>query len=118
VWLGSHRIGEVGGRARFGQFTNRDDIFVTDGTAAQTHRSYAASNPLTATDGSRQYEPAPACDPNCFGAGVSAFPASPGPQQPAPYTFAYNLTIQHEFLKDSRLEVSYVGSRSKLDEQV
>jgi len=30
-----------------------------------------------------------------------------------PYTLQYNLTVQHEIWKDTRIEVGYVASRTK-----
>jgi len=102
-------------RAGFGQFYNRDDIFVTDGTAG-TNPPFVRS--FQSVNGNGRFldntNQLPACDPNCFGAGGFGVPGiGQDLSNRAPYTLQYNLTIQHEFLKDSRLEVSYVGSRSK-----
>jgi hypothetical protein len=102
-------------RAGFGQFYNRDDIFVTDGTAGVNPpfvRSFNSPNGNGRfLDNTNQL---PACTPNCFGAGglgVAGVGQDLGSR--APYTLQYNLTVQHEFWKDTRLEVSYVGSRTK-----
>lgn len=98
-------------RAGFGQFYNRDDISLTDGLGG-------ANPPFVANfksnngngrllDNTNQL---PACTPNCFGMGLGS--PSIGNELAArqPYTLQYNLTIQHEFWKDTRLEVGYVGS--------
>jgi hypothetical protein len=102
-------------RAGFGQFYNRDDIFVTDGTAGVNPpfvRSFNSPNGNGRfLDNTNQL---PACTPNCFGAGglgVAGVGQDLGSR--APYTLQYNLTVQHEVWKDTRLEVSYVGSRTK-----
>jgi len=111
-------------RAGFGQFYNRDDIFVTDGTAG-TNPPFVRS--FTSNNGNGRFldntNQLPACvnskDVNgnvigCFGAGGFGVPGiGQDLSSRAPYTLQYNLTIQHEFWKDTRLEVGYVGSRSK-----
>ena len=102
-------------RAGFGQFYNRDDIFVTDGTAGSNPpfvRSFQSVNGNGRfLDNTNQL---PACTPNCFGAGGLGVPGiGQELSNQAPYTLQYNLTIQHEFWKDTRLEVAYVGSRTK-----
>jgi hypothetical protein len=102
-------------RAGFGQFYNRDDIFVTDGTAG-TNPPFVRS--FTSVNGNGRFldntNQLPACAPNCFGAGGFGVPGiGQDLSSRAPYTLQYNLTIQHEFWKDTRLEVGYVGSRTK-----
>jgi Carboxypeptidase regulatory-like domain/TonB-dependent Receptor Plug Domain len=102
-------------RAGFGQFYNRDDIFVTDGTAG-TNPPFIRS--FNSPNGNGRFldntSQLPACAPNCFGAGGFGVPSiGQDLNSRAPYTLQYNLTIQHEFWKDTRLEVGYVGSRTK-----
>jgi hypothetical protein len=102
-------------RAGFGQFYNRDDIFVTDGTAGTNPpfvRSFnSPNNNGRFLDNTNQL---PACTPNCFGAGGLGVPSiGQDLSNRAPYTLQYNATLQHEVWKDSRLEVGYVGSRTK-----
>jgi len=101
-------------RAGFGQFYNRDDISLTDGLGGANPPFVANFRSINGNgrflDNTNQL---PACTPNCFGAGLGN--ASVGneltPRQP--YTLQYNLTVQHELWKDTRLEVGYVGSRTK-----
>jgi hypothetical protein len=102
-------------RAGFGQFYNRDDIFVTDGTAGVNPpfvRSFNSPNGNGRfLDNTNQL---PACTPNCFGAsslGVAGVGQETSNQ--APFTLQYNLTIQHELWKDTRFEVGYVGSQTR-----
>ena len=102
-------------RAGFGQFYNRDDIFVTDGTAGVNPPFVRSFNSPNANgrflDNTNQL---PACTPNCFGAGgLGVAGVGQDLSSRAPYTLQYNLTVQHEVWKDTRLEVSYVGSRTK-----
>jgi hypothetical protein len=101
-------------RAGFGQFYNRDDITLTDGLGG--------ANPpfvgnFKSNNGNGRFldntNQLPACTPNCFGIGLGN--ASVGSDLAArqPYTLQYNFTVQHELWKDTRLEVGYVGSRTK-----
>lgn len=104
-------------RAGFGQFYNRDDISLTDGLGG--------ANPpfvgnFKSVNGNGRFldntDPLPACGnvaANCFGVGLGN--ASVGTELTArqPYTLQYNLTVQHELWRDTRLEVGYVGSRTK-----
>jgi len=101
-------------RAGFGQFYNRDDIFVTDGTAG-VNPPYIAS--FTSPNGNGRFldntNQLPACTPNCFGSGLGVAGIGQDLNNRAPYVLQYNLTIQHEFWKDTRLEVGYAGSRTR-----
>ena len=101
-------------RAGFGQFYNRDDIFVTDGTAGVNPPFIASfrsvSNNGRFLDSTSQL---PACTPNCFGAGLGNGSIGQDLNQNSPYVLQYNLTIQRELWKDARLEVGYVGSQTK-----
>jgi hypothetical protein len=104
-------------RAGFGQFYNRDDISLTDGLGG--------ANPpfvgnFKSVNGNGRYldstNPLPACGnvaASCFGVGLGN--ASVGTELAArqPYTLQYNLTVQHELWRDTRLEVGYVGSRTR-----
>jgi hypothetical protein len=113
-------------RAGFGQFYNRDDISLTDGVGGANppfvgnFRSVNGNGRFL--DNTNQL---PACDPTsitatglplggagCFGVGLGN--ASVGIETVArqPYTLQYNLTVQHEIWKDTRIEVGYVASRS------
>jgi len=100
-------------RAGFGQFYNRDDIFVTDGTAG-VNPPYVAS--FKSTSGNGRFldstNQLPACTPNCFGSGLGNASIGQDLGSRAPYLLQYNLTIQHELWKDTRAEVGYVGSRT------
>jgi len=104
-------------RAGFGQFYNRDDIFVTDGTAG-VNPPYIAS--FTSPNGNGRFldntNPLPACGnvvANCFGSGLGVAGIGQDLNNRAPYVLQYNLTIQHELWKDTRLEVGYAGSRTR-----
>jgi len=101
-------------RAGFGQFYNRDDIYVTDGTAGSNPPFVASFNSVNGNgrflDNTNQL---PACAPNCFGTGLGIPNIGQDLNSRAPYTLQYNLTIQHEVWKDARVEVGYVGSRTK-----
>src|SRR6267378_2198556 len=101
-------------RAGFGQFYNRDDISLTDGLGGANPPFVAnfrsVNNNGRFLDSTAQL---PACDPNCFGTGLGN--ASVGTELTArqPYTLQWNVSVQHEFMKDTRLEVGYVASRTK-----
>src|SRR6266852_1117505 len=106
-------------RAGFGQFYNRDDIFVTDGTAG-VNPPFVAS--FTSPNGNGRFldntNQLPACAPpitatGCFGTGLGVAGVGQDLSNRAPYVLQYNLTIQHELWKDTRFEVGYVGSQTK-----
>src|SRR5882757_5481656 len=101
-------------RAGFGQFYNRDDISLTDGLGGANPPFVANFRSVNSNgrflDNTNEL---PACDPNCFGTGLGN--ASVGTELTArqPYTLQWNVSVQHEFMKDTRLEVGYVASRTK-----
>jgi len=109
-------------RAGFGQFYNRDDISLTDGLGG-------ANPPFVGNfkqnNGNGRFldntNQLPACANfvdssgklvRCYGIGLGN--ASVGTELAArqPYTLQYNLTVQHELWKDTRIEVGYVASRT------
>lgn len=100
-------------RAGFGQFYNRDDIFVTDGTAG-VNPPFVGS--FTSTNGNGRFldntNQLPACTPNCFGTSLGVPGIGQTTSNTAPYTLQYNVSMQHELWKDARFEVGYVGSRT------
>jgi len=101
-------------RGGFGQFYNRDDIFVTDGTAG-VNPPFVGS--FTSTNGNGRFldntNQLPACTPNCFGAaGLGVAGIGQSTSSDAPYTLQFNGTVQHELWKDARFEIGYVGSRT------
>jgi hypothetical protein len=101
-------------RAGFGQFYNRDDISLTDGLGGANppfvgnFRSVNGNGRFL--DNTNQL---PACTPSCFGTGLGN--ASVGTELTArqPYTLQWNVSVQHELWKDTRLEVGYVASQTK-----
>jgi hypothetical protein len=101
-------------RGGFGQFYNRDDISLTDGLGGANPPFVANFRSVNGNgrflDNTNQL---PACTPTCFGTGLGN--ASVGTELTArqPYTLQWNTTVQHEFWKDTRLEVGYVASRTK-----
>ena len=101
-------------RGGFGVFYNRDDIFVTDGTAGVNPPFIASFKSVSGNgrflDNTNQL---PACTPNCFGNGLGNASIGQDLNSRAPYTLQYNLTIQHELWRDTRLEVGYVGSQAR-----
>ena len=101
-------------RAGFGQFYNRDDIFVTDGTAG-VNPPFISS--FTSVNGNGRFldntNQLPACAPSCFNTSLGVAGIGQSLSSTAPYTFQYNLSVQHELWKDSRIEVGYVGSQTK-----
>jgi hypothetical protein len=101
-------------RAGFGQFYNRDDIFLTDGTAG-VNPPYVSSFRSISSNGRflDNTNQLPACTPNCFGTGLGNASIGQELSSRAPYVLQYNLTVQHELWKDTRLEVGYVGSKTK-----
>jgi hypothetical protein len=108
-------------RAGFGQFYNRDDIFVTDGTAG-TNPPFISS--FQSINGNGRFldntNQLPACVNNknngnvvgCFGTGLGVAGIGQDLSNRAPYVLQWNLTVQHELARDTRLEVGYVGSRT------
>jgi len=111
-------------RGGFGQFYNRDDISLTDGLGG-ANPPFVAN--FKSNNGNGRFldntNQLPACatfaDPTsgkpigCFGTGLGN--ASVGTELTArqPYTLQWNVSVQHEFMKDTRLEVGYVASRTK-----
>src|SRR5215470_9034993 len=106
--------GKTSIRAGFGQFYNRDDIFVTDGTAG-VNPPFIAS--FSSPNGNGRFldntNQLPACTPNCFGTGLGVAGVGQETSNRAPYVYQYNLTVQHELWKDTRLEFGYVGSKAR-----
>jgi Carboxypeptidase regulatory-like domain/TonB-dependent Receptor Plug Domain len=102
-------------RAGFGQFYNRDDIFVTDGTAG-VNPPFVGS--FTSVNGNGRFldntNQLPACTPNCFGSASLGLPGiGQDTSNRAPYTLQFNASVQHELWKNARFEVGYVGSRTE-----
>ncbi len=101
-------------RAGFGQFYNRDDIFVTDGTAG-TNPPFVSS--FQSINGNGRFldntNQLPACTPNCFGTGLGVPGIGQDLSDRAPYVLQFNGTVQREVWKDAKLEVGYVGSRTR-----
>jgi hypothetical protein len=101
-------------RAGFGQFYNRDDISLTDGLGGANPPFVASFRSISGNgrflDNTNQL---PACTPNCFGTGLGNASVGNELASRQPYTLQYNFTVQHEAWKGSRLEVGYVGSRTK-----
>jgi hypothetical protein len=102
-------------RGGFGQFYNRDDIFVTDGTAGVNPPFVSG---FTSVNGNGRFldntNQLPACAPNCFGAASLGVPGiGQSTSSDAPYTLQFNASVQHELWKDARFEVGYVGSRTE-----
>lgn len=101
-------------RGGFGQFYNRDDISLTDGLGG-ANPPFVAN--FRSVNGNGRFldntDQLPACTPDCFGTGLGN--ASVGTELTArqPYTLQWNVSVQHEFWKDTRLEVGYVASRTK-----
>ena len=107
--------GKTSIRAGFGQFYNRDDIYVTDGTAG-VNPPFVAS--FVSTNGNGRFldntNQLPACAPNCFGnASLGVAGIGQDLSSTAPYTLQYNLSVQRELWKDAKFEVGYVGSRTE-----
>ena len=99
-------------RAGFGQFYNRDSIYIIDGTGGVNPPFVASFNSINGNgrflDNTNQL---PACAPNCFGtASLGVAGIGQDLSSRAPYSLQYNLTIQHELWKDTRFEIGYVGS--------
>jgi len=112
-------------RAGFGQFYNRDDISLTDGLGGANPpfvgnfkqnngngRFLDNTNQLPACVNFPQGGVTGAPIVGCYGIGLGN--ASVGTELAArqPYTLQYNLTVQHEIWKDTRIEVGYVASRT------
>lgn len=99
-------------RAGFGQFYNRDDIYVTDGTAGVNPPFVASFNSTNGRllDSTNQLPP---CTPNCFSTGLGNAGIGQSTTSTSPYTLQFNTTIQRELWNGARLEVGYVGSRTK-----
>jgi hypothetical protein len=110
-------------RAGFGQFYNRDDITLTDGLGGANPPFVGSFKQNNANgrflDNTNQL---PACAGfvdktsgnviGCYGVGLGN--ATIGTEFTArqPYTVQYNVTVQHEIWKDTRIEVGYVASRT------
>src|SRR5580765_3708342 len=101
-------------RAGFGQFYNRDDIFLTDGTAGVNPPFISSFRSINGNgrflDNTNQL---PACVPNCFGTGLGNASIGQELSNRPPYVLQFNLSVQHELAKDTKVEVGYVGSRTR-----
>jgi hypothetical protein len=101
-------------RAGFGQFYNRDDIFLTDGTAG-VNPPFISS--FRSINGNGRFldntDQLPACAPNCFATGLGNASIGQDLSNRPPYVLQFNLSVQHELTKDTKVEVGYVGSRTK-----
>ena len=108
---GSHKTAI---RAGFGQFYNRDDIYVTDGTAGVNPPFISSFQSINGNgrflDNTNQL---PSCAPNCFGTGLGVAGIGQETSNRAPYTYQYNLSVQQELWKDTKLELGYVGSKAR-----
>jgi hypothetical protein len=101
-------------RAGFGQFYNRDSIYLTDGTGG-VNPPFVGS--FTSVNGNGRFldntNQLSACTPNCFGATSLGLPGiGQDLSNTSPYSLQYNLTVQHELWKNARVEVGYVGSQT------
>jgi hypothetical protein len=101
-------------RAGFGQFYNRDDIFLTDGTAGVNPPFISSFRSINGNgrflDNTNEL---PACTPNCFGSGLGNASIGQELSNRPPYVLQFNLSVQHELRKDTKVEVGYVGSRTR-----
>jgi hypothetical protein len=101
-------------RAGFGQFYNRDDISLTDGVGG-VNPPFVGN--FKSNNGNGRFldntNQLPACTPNCFGVGLGNASVGIDTAARQPYTLQYNLTVQHELWRDTRVEVGYVASRTK-----
>jgi carboxypeptidase family protein len=101
-------------RAGFGQFYNRDDIFLTDGTAG-VNPPFISS--FKSNNGNGRFldntNELPACAPNCFGTGLGNASIGQELSNRPPYVLQFNLSVQHELAKDTKVEIGYVGSRTR-----
>ena len=97
-------------RAGAGQFFNRDRLFALQiggnnppflGNFTQTNGRFLDS--LT--------QPT-ACAPTCFGTGLGGASVGGETTNQMPNSWQYNLTIQRELWRDTRLEVGYVANRN------
>ncbi|HMF91314.1 MAG TPA: carboxypeptidase regulatory-like domain-containing protein [Candidatus Angelobacter sp.] len=107
---------QFNGQAPFFGFTN--PVFDDCSLVACTAPTGFMSNPFTSTGTPNPFPskpPAPNIDFDAagflpFGGGGVFFV---DPHLRTPYTFQYNLTIQHELARDLALEAGYVGSQSR-----
>jgi Carboxypeptidase regulatory-like domain/TonB-dependent Receptor Plug Domain len=103
-------------RAGFGQFYNRDDIYLTDGTAG-------TNPPFVSTfkdNGSGRFldnlNALPGCGGTlnaCFTSGFGTPNLGQTTSNRSPYVYQFNLSVQRELWKDTKLEVGYVGNRTR-----
>ena len=107
-------------RAGFGQFYNRDEIYLIDGTGGVNPpfvSSFGA--PSSSPSGAARFldntNPMPACGTaaGCFNTGLGVAGIGQSLDSATPYTFQYNLSVQHELWKDARFEIGYVGSQTR-----
>lgn len=100
-------------RAGFGQYYNRDDISLTDGLGGANPPFVGNFRSINGNgrflDNTNQL---PACTPNCFGLGLGSPSVGLETAARQPYSLQYNVSIQHQFGKNTLLEVGYVGSTS------
>jgi hypothetical protein len=60
----------------------------------------------------------PACDPNCFGSGLGTPNIGQSTSDQMPNAWQWNVSVQHEFFKNAKLEVAYVGNKNNHWEQI
>jgi len=102
-------------RAGFGQFYNRDDIYLTDGTAG-TNPPFVSNfsdrgngrflDNLNAPVGCGSFN-------GCFSSGFGLPNLGQSLSNRSPYTYQFNLSVQRELWRDTKLEVGYVGNRTR-----
>ncbi len=105
-------------RAGVGQFFNRDRLW-----PLQIGGSNPPFNPsFTSLNGNGRYldstNQLPACDPNCFGVGLGLPNIGQSTSDQMPNAWQWNLSVQREVFKNSKLEVAYVGNKNNHWEQI
>jgi hypothetical protein len=99
-------------RLGLGQFFNRDRLW-----PLQLAGSNAPFNPsFSSVNGNGRFldstSQLPACTPNCFGTGLGTPSTGQETSNNVPNSWQWNVSVQHEIFRNSKLEVAYVGNKN------
>ena len=95
-----------------GQFFNRDRLWTV-----QLAGNNAPFNPaFSSVNGNGRFldstSQLPACTPNCFGTSLGTPSTGQESSNNVPNSWQWNVSVQHEIFRNSKLELAYVGNKN------